>query len=271
MKLKFGLAMVGTMLTLGMAQAAQADDRDYPLTLRLATDDLTDVRASANSGDYATELRPLKPLANQGDAQAQANLGFMYDTGRGVPVDHVEALKYYRLVANQNHPLRLATDRPEFAPLLNRTLQLQCEQRDCIFASIRKSTPVGKTKLGELYALNLSSWDFDPNRLTRKNLSQLIRKTKGYASIQYVFCSKKKPARFIANPRWQVNFLSPGQGISIADMDAYVIYYAACHKTAIDLSDDDAVLARKLGYDPKDFKDSDSENTNQTPLEALSW
>ena len=35
------------------------------------------------SGDYATALREWKPLAEQGDASAQSNLGVMYQNGTG--------------------------------------------------------------------------------------------------------------------------------------------------------------------------------------------
>ncbi len=38
-------------------------------------------------GDYVTALREWRPLAEQGDAGAQFNLGAMYDKGRGGPVD----------------------------------------------------------------------------------------------------------------------------------------------------------------------------------------
>ena len=37
----------------------------------------------------------------QGDAQAQNNLGVMYENGRGVPQDYDEAVKWYRLAAAQ--------------------------------------------------------------------------------------------------------------------------------------------------------------------------
>jgi hypothetical protein len=37
------------------------------------------------SGDYATALREWTPLAKQGDAFAQYNLGVMYGNGQGVP------------------------------------------------------------------------------------------------------------------------------------------------------------------------------------------
>ena len=39
--------------------------------------------------------------AEQGDVIAQFNLGFMYDFGRGVPLDKTEAVKWYRKAAEQ--------------------------------------------------------------------------------------------------------------------------------------------------------------------------
>ena len=42
-------------------------------------------------------LVELRRLAEQGDAQAQSNLGVMYDTGQGVPEDDVEAVKWFRM------------------------------------------------------------------------------------------------------------------------------------------------------------------------------
>jgi len=46
-------------------------------------------------GDYATAFRLMKPLAEQGDAQAQFNLGLLYNKGQGVPQDYAEAAKWY--------------------------------------------------------------------------------------------------------------------------------------------------------------------------------
>ena len=53
--------------------------------------------------DYATALREWKPLAKQGDAIAQSNLGVMYYKGQGVPQDYKTALKWYRLSAKQGN------------------------------------------------------------------------------------------------------------------------------------------------------------------------
>jgi TPR repeat protein len=54
--------------------------------------------ANAQSGFEAT-----KRLAEQGDVDAQWNLGRMYGNGRGVPEDDAEAIKWYRLAAEQGY------------------------------------------------------------------------------------------------------------------------------------------------------------------------
>ncbi len=57
--------------------------------------------AAYQRGDYATALRLLRPLAEQGDAAAQNNLGVISANGRGVPQDDAEAAKWFRLAAEQ--------------------------------------------------------------------------------------------------------------------------------------------------------------------------
>ncbi|MEL0108339.1 MAG: tetratricopeptide repeat protein [Rhodospirillaceae bacterium] len=57
--------------------------------------------AAYDRGDYATALREWRPLAKQGDAIAQFNLGTLYNKGRGVPQDFKKAVKWYRKAAEQ--------------------------------------------------------------------------------------------------------------------------------------------------------------------------
>ncbi|MBM3504874.1 MAG: sel1 repeat family protein [Alphaproteobacteria bacterium] len=64
--------------------------------------------AAAQRGDFATALRLWKPLAEQGDASAQNNLGLMYHNGRGVPQDYVQAHKWFNLAVS-----RFSADRKE--------------------------------------------------------------------------------------------------------------------------------------------------------------
>jgi TPR repeat protein len=52
-------------------------------------------------GDYATALAEFRPLAEQGYANSQYNLGVMYAEGKGVEQNFTEAAKWYRLAAEQ--------------------------------------------------------------------------------------------------------------------------------------------------------------------------
>lgn len=53
------------------------------------------------AGDYATALQRWTPLAEEGDANAQFRLGFMYHKGKGVLKDYSIATKWYKLAAEQ--------------------------------------------------------------------------------------------------------------------------------------------------------------------------
>ena len=66
-------------------------------------------RAAYHRGDYATALREWRPLAEQGDANAQTNLGSMYDNDKGVPKDYAEAVTWWRNATSdtyRNAPLK---------------------------------------------------------------------------------------------------------------------------------------------------------------------
>ena len=61
--------------------------------------------AAANRGDYSAALTELQPLAEQGDATAQYNLGDMHARGDGVPQNYVEARHwFYRAAMQHNVP-----------------------------------------------------------------------------------------------------------------------------------------------------------------------
>lgn len=59
--------------------------------------------AAAAEGDYTSAFKEWRPLAEQGNAIAQYNLGLMYNIGQGVTQDYKEALKWYRLSAVQRY------------------------------------------------------------------------------------------------------------------------------------------------------------------------
>ena len=57
--------------------------------------------AAYKQSDYQTAFKLWLPLAEQGNEDAQFNLGVMYDDGRGVKQDDFEAVKWFRKAAEQ--------------------------------------------------------------------------------------------------------------------------------------------------------------------------
>ncbi len=85
-----GLALIATLcagLTLGLTVPAWAG--------------FDEGLAAYQRGDYATALRDWRPLAEQGNANAQFFLGLMYGNGLGVPRDYAKALQWWRKAAEQ--------------------------------------------------------------------------------------------------------------------------------------------------------------------------
>ena len=92
-----------------------------PWALGQDPDSITEIRRQAEQGDadaqgllgfmYATgdgvseddaaAIRWFRLAAEQGHARAQRNLGVMYTNGRGVPQDAAEAVRWNRLAAEQ--------------------------------------------------------------------------------------------------------------------------------------------------------------------------
>ncbi|MGB8118675.1 MAG: hypothetical protein WCF56_08115, partial [Pseudolabrys sp.] len=62
---------------------------------------LEDADAAVKKRDYATAVRLIRPVAEQGNANAQYNLGVFYDNGLGVPQDKVRAYMWFNLSAAQ--------------------------------------------------------------------------------------------------------------------------------------------------------------------------
>ena len=70
-------------------------------TLPVAAQTFDDVVAAYHRGDYATALHGFRIHAEQGNARAQFNLGFMYYHSQGVRSGWTEAARWYHLAAEQ--------------------------------------------------------------------------------------------------------------------------------------------------------------------------
>jgi len=69
----------------------------------LAHGDFREGMDAAKRGDHETALTEWLPLAAQGDIDAQFALGFLYNTGQGVPQDYAQAHEWYLKAAAQGH------------------------------------------------------------------------------------------------------------------------------------------------------------------------
>jgi len=90
--LKAGLAALVLAFTLLVTSGGVSFAQDFQKGLE-----------AAQKGDFATALREWGPLAQQGNAQAQYNLGWQYDAGLIVTQDYKEAVKWYRKSAEQGN------------------------------------------------------------------------------------------------------------------------------------------------------------------------
>lgn len=61
--------------------------------------DIDSAQKALKSRDYPTALKILQSLADKHVSEAECLLGDMYEFGNGVPQDHAEALKWYKLAA----------------------------------------------------------------------------------------------------------------------------------------------------------------------------
>jgi TPR repeat protein len=74
-----------------------------PPSTKVAADPIEEADIAYRNGDYATALRLIRPLADQGNAISQTFLGAMYANGEGVPQNDGEAAKWYRLAADKRN------------------------------------------------------------------------------------------------------------------------------------------------------------------------
>lgn len=51
-----------------------------------------------------TDVKALEQKAKRGDAQSQFNLGFLYETGRGLPQSHIKAYMWTLVAKSSGYP-----------------------------------------------------------------------------------------------------------------------------------------------------------------------
>jgi hypothetical protein len=68
-----------------------------------AAGDYQDGRDAYDAGDFDTAMAAWAPAAESGDADSQYGMGLLYSEGIVVPMDDIQALKWFGLAADQGH------------------------------------------------------------------------------------------------------------------------------------------------------------------------
>jgi TPR repeat protein len=84
-------AILGAML-LALSVPAQADP-------------VAQGERAFRKGDYQRAAKKFRPPAHEGNTVAQTYMGFLYQTGRGVPQFRPGSAKYYQWAAEQGNPV----------------------------------------------------------------------------------------------------------------------------------------------------------------------
>jgi cell division septation protein DedD len=120
-----------------------------------------DVKAGVDAwqqGDYARAIAEWRPMAATGDPDAQFNLGQAYKLGRGVPVDMIVAVQWFRKASAQGH-LR-ASDNLGL-------LLFQQGQREEAMPLIRKSAERGEPRAQYILGTAMFNGDLAPKDWVR--------------------------------------------------------------------------------------------------------
>jgi hypothetical protein len=108
----FGQYVVGVCYDFGCGGVAQDDAEAVRLYRLAAAQGLAEAQRNLGNmfengegvaQDYAEAVRLYRLAAEQGHAEAQKCLGNMFDNGEGVAQDYAEAARLYRLAAEQGH------------------------------------------------------------------------------------------------------------------------------------------------------------------------
>jgi uncharacterized protein len=133
----------------------------FALSLAVASPALADVKTGVEAwsrGEYPLALKEWRPLAINGDADAQFNMGQAYKLGRGVPLDLQQAEDWYRKAALQGH--MQAED--NFGLVM-----FQNGNRQKALPWIEKSAARGEPRAQYIYGTTLFNGDLAPKDWTK--------------------------------------------------------------------------------------------------------
>jgi uncharacterized protein len=183
------------------------------LTIALAmigTSASADVKTGVDAwsrGDYPAAIKEWRPLAINGDADAQFNLGQAYKLGRGVPVDFKLAEGWYRKAADQGHfqaednlglILFQNGDRPKAMPYIEKSANRGEPRAQYVYATALFNGDLAKKDWVRAYALmtRASANGLNQASASLAQMDQFIpleQRQKGLAMARDIEASAQRP------------------------------------------------------------------------------
>ena len=108
-------------------------------------------------GNYGTAIGELRPLAEEGNSEAQANLGHLYEEGRGVDRNMAEAAKWYRKAAEQGDT-SAQTDLGRLYMFGDGVVQDKKQALFWMRKGVEQGNALAQFNLGNLYRLGLKNY-----------------------------------------------------------------------------------------------------------------
>ena len=117
---------------------------------------IEDPQAAYNNGDYIRAMQLWRPLAEHGDANAQLQMGYMYDTGQGVEQNHATAAGWYRQAADQGN----AWAQSNLAALYEAGLGMPVDKAGALVwyrKAAEQGNPTAQASVGRMYQYGIGA------------------------------------------------------------------------------------------------------------------
>lgn len=128
----------------------------------VATGPAKEAMDAFQQGQHAKAVELAKPLAEQGNAEAQYLMGFAHETGKGAEASRDKALEYYRKAAALKH--KDAIYRLSFILLASEKEEEREQARQALEGAAKEDPAVAGRILGEAYLRGRLSPTADPDK-----------------------------------------------------------------------------------------------------------
>ncbi|MEE9139789.1 MAG: peptidoglycan-binding protein [Alphaproteobacteria bacterium] len=151
--------VLASLLLLALASPAHAD--------------FSSALAAYERGDYGAAFQEFRVLADEGDADSQYMVGYLYGVGRGTPQSYVDAHKWFNLAASQGRPGAVKA-RDDVARLMTTDQIAEAQAEARAWRSITTTTAAARPKWAPPEEGAASRYGTAPSRETVAAIQRML-------------------------------------------------------------------------------------------------